>query len=213
MKKTVISAGVISVMMMGGSSAMAANMSPELKVQGQMAVPSCEVSMSGDGVFNLGKISNALINSTADTPLATSQGMVVVDCEAETFLNFTVVDNREGTASTTATTNFGLGSVNDSGKLGYYRINMLSATVNGVSSQVFSATKGSSSFSAAASNYVDKNKVTGWAKSNSVQNSGKTFAAAMNVEPVLASSSKMGGPITDNVKLDGSATLSFAYGI
>ncbi|MBH3008174.1 DUF1120 domain-containing protein [Serratia ureilytica] len=199
--------------MVGMGSALAAGMSPELTVKGQMAVPSCGVTIANEGVFDLGKISNGLIRPNHATELSASAGAVKVDCEAETFLNFTVVDNREGTASTANTTNFGLGNVNGSGKLGYYRINLLSASVDGKASSVFSAVKGSSSFTALSSVYVDKNKVTGWAKGTSVQSSGKKFAAVMQVEPMLASSASMGGPITDNVKLDGSATLNFAYGI
>ncbi|VEA61142.1 Protein of uncharacterised function (DUF1120) [Serratia plymuthica] len=212
MKKTVISACVISAMMSMGS-AMAASMSPELKVQGQMAVPSCQLKLTNDGVFDLGKISNTLINSTKETMLAGSSGQVSVDCEAETFLNFTVVDNREGTASTANTGYFGLGNVNTDGKLGYYRLIVAGAKVDGASSSLYSTAKGSTTFTALASAYVDKNKVIGWAKSANVQQSGKTFSTGLLVEPYLASSRDMGGPITDNVKLDGSATLNFAYGL
>ncbi|MGL1812382.1 UNVERIFIED_CONTAM: DUF1120 domain-containing protein [Serratia marcescens] len=212
MKKTVISASIAAILMMANQVS-AASMSPELKVKGQMAVPSCEVSITNDGVFDLGKVSNTLINSTAATALAKSQKQLAVSCEAETFLNFTVVDNREGTASATGGANFGLGSVNGAGKLGYYKVNILNATVNGVSSALFSVKKGTTAFTTVSSAYADKNNVTGWAKSGNVQNSGKIFSAVLEVEPYLASTKDMNGPITDNVKLDGSSTLSFAYGI
>lgn len=109
MKKTVISASIAAILMMANQVS-AASMSPELKVKGQMAVPSCEVSITNDGVFELGKLSNGLINSAAATALAKSQKQLVVNCEAETFLNFTVVDNREGTASATGSAHFGLGA-------------------------------------------------------------------------------------------------------
>ncbi|BEM59370.1 hypothetical protein SME22J_32310 [Serratia marcescens] len=212
MKKTVISASIMAIAMMANQVS-AASMSPELKVKGQMAVPSCQVSIANDGVFDLGKVSNSLINSTAASALAKSQKQLVVNCEAETFLNFTVVDNREGSASVADSANFGLGSVNGSGKLGYYKVNILNAAVNGVSSALYSVKKGTTTFSTVSSAYIDKNNVTGWAKSGNVQNSGKLFAALLQVEPYLASSKDMNGPITDNVKLDGSSTLSFAYGI
>ncbi|MBH1922351.1 DUF1120 domain-containing protein [Serratia marcescens] len=212
MKKTVISASIIAVMMMANQVS-AASMSPELKVKGQMAVPSCEVVIANDGVFDLGKLSNTLINSTASTALAKSQKQLAVNCEAETFLNFTVVDNREGTASVTGGTHFGLGGVNGAGKLGYYKVSVLNATVNALSSSLYSVKKGTTTFSAASSVYIDKNNVIGWAKSGNVQNSGKIFSAVLEVEPYLASTKDMNGPITDNVKLDGSSTLSFAYGI
>ncbi|MDP8800320.1 DUF1120 domain-containing protein [Serratia marcescens] len=212
MKKTVISASIAAILMMANQVS-AASMSPELKVKGQMAVPSCEVSITNDGVFELGKLSNGLINSAAATALAKSQKQLVVNCEAETFLNFTVVDNREGTASATGSAHFGLGNVNGDGKLGYYKVNVLSAAVNAIPSALFSVKKGTTAFATVSSAYIDKNNITGWAKSGNVQNSGKLFSAMLEVEPYLASAKDMKGPITDNVKLDGSSTLSFAYGI
>lgn len=213
MKKTVISAGVISVMMMSMGSALAAGMSPELKVTGQMAVPSCEVSLDNEGVFDLGKIASSMIKPTQTSPLTTKVGIVTVDCGAETYLNFNVVDNREGTASTVNSTYFGLGNVNGTGKLGYYSIMLAGGSVDGIASNVFSAPKGSTSFTATTSVAVDKNKVSGWATSHSVQNSGKRFTGNLQLTPVLASSASMGGPITEGVTLDGSATLNFVYGI
>lgn len=211
MKKNVISAGIIAVIMNMGSAM--ASMSPELKVQGQMAVPSCQLSLQNGGVFDFGKISNSLISTNSATALTTKVSQVMVDCEAETFLSFTVVDNREGTASNSSTTNFGLGAVNGDGKLGYYRLTALAANVDGSSSQLYSATKGSTSFPAAQGANVDKNKIIGWALADNIQRSGKKFSTLLSVEPFLASSKDMGGPITDNVKLDGSATLNFAYGL
>lgn len=211
MKKTVISAGIISVVMSMGSAM--ASMSPELKVQGQMAVPSCQLSLQNGGVYDFGKVSNTLINSNKATALGTKVTQVLVDCEAETFLSFTVIDNREGTASESGTGSFGLGAVNGDGKLGYYRLNAVAANVDGTSSYLFSTTKGSTSFSVAQEANVDKNKVIGWALADNTQRSGKKFSTLLSVEPFLASSADMGGPITDNVKLDGSATLNFAYGL
>lgn len=211
MKKTVISTAVIAVVMSMGS--VMASMSPELKVQGEMAVPSCQLSLQNGGVYDFGKISNALISSTSSTPLASKVSQVLVDCEAETFLSFSVIDNREGTASSSGSTNFGLGTVNGNGKLGYYRLKALAANVDGSSSQLYSTTKGSTSFSAAQGANVDKNKVIGWALADNLQRSGKKFSTLLSVEPFLGSSADMGGAITDNVKLDGSATLNFTYGL
>lgn len=213
MKKTMISGAIISVVMMSMGTAMAANMSPELKVKGQMAIPSCQVSIANDGVYDLGKIANSLISPNKDTSLKTISNNLNVICEADTFLSFTVVDNRASTSSSTASTSFGLGNVNGDGKLGYYQMKLKGAAVDSTTTSLYSANKGSSSFSATSETYIDKNKVTGWAKSGNVQASGKHFMALMSMEPVLASSSVMGGPISDNVKLDGSATLNFSYGL
>lgn len=211
MKKTVISAGVIAVIMSMGSAM--ASMSPELKVKGEMAVPSCQLSLQNGGVYDLGKISNALISNTTTTSLTGKTSQVMVDCEAETFLSFTVTDNREGTASNPSSTSFGLGTVNGSGKLGYFNLKAVAANVDGTSSQLYTANKGSTTFSGQQGAEVDKNKVIGWALADNIQRSGKKFSTLLTVQPFLASSADMGGAITENVKLDGSATLNFAYGL
>jgi hypothetical protein len=213
MKKTVITAGILSVLAMHGS-AIAAPMSSELKVQGKMAVPSCQVSVTDGGVVDLGKISNSLISPSKPTPLTTRTVGITALCDAATYLSFTATDNREGSSSASGSTYFGLGNVNGTGKLGYYQMKMYGAAVDNIGvSQLYSTPKGSTSFSAAQEIIMNKNNVMGWAKSSGVQNSGKQFAAAIDLIPMLASSKDMNGPLTDSVKLDGSALLNFAYGL
>lgn len=213
MKKTIISAAVVAAMLAGMGTAMAAAMSSELSVKGRMAIPSCQVSLNNNGVFDLGKVSSAVINSANPTEMRQITGLLHVECEAETFLNFSAIDNREGTASLVDSTHFGLGNVNGTGKLGYYKMKLLEASVDQTSSSFYSAHKGSTSLSSSSDVFVDKGKVTGWADSANAQASGKTFQAILSVEPVLASSKEMGGPITDGTKLDGSATLNFSYAL
>lgn len=212
MKKSVTALGVVSAVVMMAGNVMAAPATSELKVVGQMAVPACKVDAK-ELTVDLGSISHTLIKPSVVTALATKDATIGVTCEAETFLNFTVNDNREGTASVTHPYYFGLGNVNGSGKLGYYSLILKNALVDGVSSMTYMSPKGSSSVSAVASSKIMKNYVVGWAKSHGNQNSGKRFVATLEVSPVLASSKMMGGPITDNVKLDGSATLNFSYGL
>ncbi|ERK08933.1 Beta-fimbriae putative major subunit [Serratia fonticola AU-P3(3)] len=140
-------------------------------------------------------------------------GSIRVECDAPTFLNFSAIDNREGTASTVESTHFGLGNVNGNGKLGYYKMRLLGASVDDAGASVYSAIKGSTSLSSASVVFVDKGKVTGWANSENAQASGKIFQAVLAVGPVLGSSKEMAGPITDTTKLDGSATLNFNYAL
>lgn len=213
MKKTVITASILSVLALHGA-AIAAPMSTELQVKGSMAVPSCQVNVTDSGVYDLGKISNNLISPNKATPLTPGVVVITANCDAETYLSFTAEDNREGSSSVSGSTYFGLGNVNGAGKLGYFQMKMHDATVDnkGLTS-LYSTSKGSTSFSAVKEITVDKNRVMGWAKSSSVQESGKRFVAALTLTPVLASSKDMNGPLTDSVKLDGSALLNFAYGL
>lgn len=213
MKKTIISGAVVAAMMMSMGGAMAAAMSSELSVKGHLAIPSCEITLGNNGVYDLGKVSNAVIEASRSTSMRELSGSLHVECEADTFLNFSVIDNRVGTASTVDSTHFGLGNVNGSGKLGYYKMKLGEASVDKVSVSVYSAPRGSTSISSTPVVFVDKDKITGWANSENAQASGQSFQATLTVEPVLASLKEMAGPITDSTKLDGSATLNFSYAL
>jgi type 1 fimbria pilin len=213
MKKTIISGVVVSIMAMSMGTAMASSMSSELSVKGKMAIPSCEVSLTNDGVYNLGQIASGAIDPTKTKQLKDINGELIVRCEADTFLNFSAIDNREGTASSIGNQHFGLGQVNGSGKLGYYKMKFFGGYVDAVDEAVYSENKGSTTVESTHSVYVEKGKVTGWATRNNTQASGKYFKAILAVEPVLGSLQDMGGTPADGTKLDGSATLSFSYAL
>lgn len=216
MKKLLVTMTSLATLLLSANSMAAAAPSAELKVSGELVAPTCSVEIANSGVFEFGKIANSLIKPGLTNPLGASVKSLVVSCDASTYLTFTAVDNRDGTASATNSTYFGLGNVNGSGKLGYYQIQLLEPSIDGRgtnnSIRLFSAAKGASTITGATSVFVDKNKVTGWSGPNALEG-GKVFAADMRVLPVLASSASMGGPITETTKLDGSATLNFAYGL
>lgn len=212
MKKTVIALGMVSTVMMTGN-VVAAPATTELKVVGQMSIPACEVDAKQVAV-DLGNISHSLIKPNSYTELSAKETTIGVTCEAETYLNFTMIDNRKGTVSIASPTAFGLGNVNGAGKLGFYGVNMKNASVDGSASGVYSATLGSSAISSGAVVALDQGKVMGWAEQGrNAQISGKRFVATLQVLPNLAPSKVMGGPIKDKATLDGSATLNFSYGL
>jgi hypothetical protein len=198
----------------GSLSVHAAAPTAELKVKGELDAPTCTVSIGADksGVVDLGKISPTLIKPSAVTAITPNDVPLKAVCSAETYLNFTIIDNRESSVSAPGTQRFGLGLVNGNGKLGYYEIAMGSAGVDGKTSSVFSSATGS--FSPVSTVKLTKGMRNGWSSGTSNQQAlGKEFTALLSVQPYLASSADMGGTINDKVTLDGSATLNFAFGI
>lgn len=182
-----------------------------LNVKGTIGVPGCTVSAPDDGIYDFGRIAASLVKpgnaTTALTPITRTW---TVTCDAQTYLSFSVVDNRAATASTAAATNFGLGNVNGTGKIGFYTVALQKPTVDGVASFTYASI--GTSISGAATTLLGSNTRHGWATSNQ-QKEGKTFTADLAVTPTLAGSSAMGGAITDSVPLDGSLTLNFAFGL
>ncbi len=211
MKKNLMASfALLPILAVGISTAQAAAPTAELKVTGTLTVPSCTVTSANDGVYEIGKISATMVKPAANTPLETMSKTWTITCDAETYLNFKPVDNRADTASLAAAANFGLGSVNTTGKIGYYTVAMKNATVDGASSSVFSSAT-SSITSTTATNISTANR-SGWS-AGTLQKSGKVFTADLDVTPNLASSAMMNGPVTEDSDIDGSLTLNFAYGI
>ncbi|HEC1652532.1 TPA: DUF1120 domain-containing protein [Yersinia enterocolitica] len=212
MKKQLIGLTVLSSLVLGMAVAHAAPPTAELKVTGTLTVPSCTVASPDEGVYDFGKLSSSLVKSgTATTPLTPMTKTWTVTCDADTYLNFTPVDNRAASASAVATTNFGLGNVNTTGKIGYYTALIKNGTVDGKASNLFSSA--TSTFAAATTASLTTGQHTGWSSAANTQSTGKVFVADITVSPMLAGTTTMGGPITDDAELDGSMTMNFAFGI
>lgn len=182
-----------------------------LTVKGSIGVPGCTVNAPDDGIYDFGRIAASLVKpGNATTTLTPITRTWTVTCDAQTYLSFSVIDNRAATASSVSPVNFGLGSVHSSGKIGFYTVALQKPTVDGVASTTYAST--GASISSAATTLLGTNTKHGWAMGNA-QKEGKTFTADLTVTPTLAGSTVMGGAITDSVPLDGSLTLNFAFGL
>lgn len=178
----------------------------------RMDEPSCTVSSANNGAYNIGRLSGSLLKANANTGLNPINKIWAVTCDAETYLTFNAIDNRADTVSTLGVGHYGLGPVNGTGKIGFYKVIMKNATVDGVKTNVFSSN--SSTFNALSSVPLNtSNRAHGWASGNSVQKSGLAFTAELEVTPTLGSVTMMNGPITDHTVVDGSMSLNFSFGI
>ncbi|MGE4799918.1 DUF1120 domain-containing protein [Yersinia hibernica] len=212
MKKRLIGLTVLSSLVLGITAAQAATPTAELKVIGTLTVPSCTVASPDEGVYDFGKMSSSLVKSgTATTPLTAMTKTWTVSCDAETYLNFTPIDNRAASVSVAGATNFGMGNVNGTGKIGYYTAQIKNGTVDNKSSSVF--TSASSTFTLTSTAALTTGMRTGWSSAANTQSTGKVFSADITVSPVLAGTTTMGGPITEDAEIDGSMTMNFAFGI
>lgn len=214
MNNKLMSFATITTLVLAMANAYAAPPSSELKVKGTLVVPVCTVSAGDNGVYDYGKQSATLIKPNADTALTAMTKTWTVTCDAETYLNLTPTDNRADTVSTVATSNFGLGKVNTTGKMGFYTATMGNASVDGTSTNLFVTNNNTiSTTNVKPTAAIFNGGRSGWAASGTTQKSGKIFVADITVAPTLASSAVMNGPITDDANLDGSVTLTFAYGL
>lgn len=217
MKNPLAYLATLSSLILGMTAAQATAPTSELTVIGTLAIPSCTILAPNDGIYDIGKLSSSLIKPGTVTAHAAMTALTpmtkkwVVTCDADTYLNFTPVDNRDASRHLAYTDTFGLGHVNSTGKIGYYVVWMKNGTVDGKVSQFFSSDTGTFSPNSEVALY--NNRVTGWASAANIQTVGKVFATDIMVSPYLAGTTDMNGPITDNTAIDGSMTMSFAFGI
>jgi type 1 fimbria pilin len=214
MKKISLTALAASLAMFMAGAHAAQAPTAELRVVGTLDVPPCTVTADGDGVYDYGDLGPQDIRSgTATNPLETIRKHWTIQCEGETYLSFTIVDNQADTSTVTDSWHHGLGNVNGTGKLGNYTVRIENPMVDNEPVRTFATSSGNIA-NIQPWQWVHKGQTMGWAHPTlSQQQIGKTFEADLDVQATLAGTQTMNGPITDDVPLAGSMTLNFAYGL
>jgi hypothetical protein len=218
-KKTSLAAVFGAMALLATGTTMAEAPTAELRVIGTLEVPSCVVDVDDDGIYDFGNISPTIIKAgTATTALDPIPKTWTVNCSGPTVLTFEASDNRAASSSGTNTKQFGLGNVNENGKIGYYTVNMSNAEVGDAEAtmepaRVFASNTSGISNAAAVDLDGGANYKMGWTNASNTLQQGQIFRADLIVTPTLAGTTTMGGPITDHVDLDGSLTLTFSFGL
>lgn len=214
MKKFYLSALAASLALVAAGAHAAEAPTAELRVIGTLDVPPCTVAAEGDGVYDYGDLGPQDIKpGTTTNKLATLSKHWTITCEGDTYLTYKITDNQDASTASTDSKYFGLGNVNGDGKIGYFEVAMTNAKVDGNDARGF-ATASTTLYPGASVDIRKAGYTMGWAKAAaSEQQIGKVFEADLNVTATLAGTQTMNGPITDDVPLQGSLTLTFAYGL
>jgi Protein of unknown function (DUF1120) len=211
LKKKLANITALSSLIFGINAASANAPTSELKVTGVLTTTqSCTVIAPDGGVYDFGRVSASVVKpGTSTTALTPMKKTWMVNCDSAIHLGFMPVDNRTASASVVSPSIFGLGNVNGTGKIGHYTATMNNSTVDGVASNI--KVDGISSVLAGTNLTTGKNHW--WSTSNGNLSIGKLFTADITVNPMLGGTTTMGGPINDDVNLDGSMTMNFAFAI
>ncbi|ELI8168575.1 DUF1120 domain-containing protein [Yersinia enterocolitica] len=208
MKKQLIALTALSYLIFGFNAANAKAPTAELTVKGQVSPPGCIVMAPDGGVYNVGEIAGHTVKPSALTVLPSITKNWSVICDAETYVSVTGSDNRAG--SSTSGGRYGLGFVNGAGKIGDYGVYFSNAKVDGTAKYF---RKQEEAAAAILSLSIGPLNGLSWVHANATKALGKVFSADIEVMPRLGSVADMKGPITENVKIDGSMTLSIIIGI
>ncbi|OPB33709.1 DUF1120 domain-containing protein [Pseudomonas fluorescens] len=118
--KTRLTTLAASALLLHSAATFAAS-SVDLTVKGLIVPSACTPSLSGGGVIDHGKISAKDLNPDNPTVIGNHTLVMAVNCDAAIQFAVHSIDNR---ASSAITSNYGLGFVNDTQKLGGYSLTL-----------------------------------------------------------------------------------------
>ncbi|AFH92622.1 DUF1120 domain-containing protein [Providencia stuartii] len=211
MKNTITCLGLLPLLVAGLSYA---DTNANLKVSGEIKPPTCFINNQNevDIVYNY-TISPEMLNRSETTPLDRKKKRIEIVCDATTYLSFEAKDNRiDSVSSEQGRILFGLGKygADNSQNIGVYTITMSNATVKENSEEADKNVLILSGNTAKLKTDVNQLKKIAWAETSTKLAAGKIFAADFEVYAVL---DIIRTNNIEDISLDGSATLSFGFGI
>ncbi|MFL9927101.1 DUF1120 domain-containing protein [Herbaspirillum lusitanum] len=218
--KNLIAASTLFAVALVSNLAHAAD-TAELKVKGVIKPVACTPTFAAGGVVDYGTIQASTLPAGQFKTLDKKQIDLNIKCDSPTKMAIKLADNRAASkvagivagvsSSSEERFNFGLGTV--AGKnVGGYALSMDNAATTGDSqavSGIYSANSGSS-WSANNGGLDNAGNYFSFAQGGATSPAAiKTLAAKINVQAVLNKPENL--PLTQDVPLDGSATLEVVY--
>lgn len=202
---------ISSVLLITASSNLFAASTIDLSVVGTLTPSACTPALSRAGVVDHGKISIGDLSYDAYLPEATLA--LSVNCDAATLMAVKATDNRSGSAWFGSDTDavFGLGFYGGTWRLGGYRLMVKNVQADGAVAPVIESVDGQTWFPISQ----DQTWQPLWMRS--VGAPGEVDAMPVPVQNLAMDLTiqtrvrKPRGAITEEIPLDGSATLDIVY--
>ena len=213
--KKIILLSTLSAALLASFGAHAAD-TTELRVKGVIRPVACTPSFTGGNVVDYGTIPAKSLTAGAYTALATKSVPFSISCDAKTKMALKVADNRA--SSVVLTTNqsdvhiFGLGSVGTANIGGYTLFFQQSGvTTDGQpANQIVSVDGNKTWIQTGAGGQLSKIATFSWADAGAaVPAPFKLVSGSIVVSPSLNKPENL--PLTQDIPLDGSATLEVVY--
>ncbi|UII72541.1 DUF1120 domain-containing protein [Pseudomonas sp. HN11] len=197
-----------AMVLVGISNGQAAS-SVDLSVRGVITPAACTPTLSGGGLVDYGKISAGDLAATGSTRLPPARLQLTVNCEAVTIMAVNVLDNRAGTSLASV---FGLGLAPGGKRIGSYYLLTENATGDGIARAMIESSAHSNGWMPADGMQWQAN----WMRTLNGGSDSSPFPLPVQVlqtEVVVMASinDKSTLPITQEIQLDGNATLDIVY--
>ncbi|MGY2362922.1 DUF1120 domain-containing protein [Pseudomonas azotoformans] len=191
-----------------GTVALAAS-SVDVSVKGSITPSACTPSLSDGGVVDYGKIAVKDLSPTGTTLLPRVMLKLSVDCEARTLFALNGRDNRLGSSYFSAMDSiYGLGLVNGNEKLGGYGIGVFNPVADEPVVPLFSFDNGKNWLMNPSGSYMGHLNLNAFGDSPTpkpLRNVKVDLRISTEIAPIRTLT------LTNEVPLDGSATLDMVY--
>lgn len=179
------------------------------------SIPTCDVTAPEGGQYIFSQLHASLFQSQQTTSLPEITKTWIVNCTDSAMLQVRFQDNQQSSAPVSDATGtlFGLGFVNNTGRLGYYQLTLSEPEVDSNKVSLYQLEGERIQDKKSAKYTVQQGKGYGWTENGIDPLSGKMFSVNIAVSPVLNSLQLTQGPLVNGAELDGQAELYFSFGI
>ena len=191
----------------GVSNVMAAS-SVDLSVVGVVTPSACTPTLSNNGVVDHGKVSVQDFPESGNKVLPTASLQLVVNCNAPMLMAVKSTDNRTGTTANNSIIHFGVGLASGGEKIGWYELSMANATADDEPGTLIESPDGADWMD--ADGYIWQ---PGWMRTVQGARYAPLPLTTLKAEVILKTTltDKNNLPISEEIQIDGSATLDVVY--
>ncbi|AJY09725.1 DUF1120 domain-containing protein [Burkholderia dolosa] len=187
--------------------------SADLSVKGSITPAACAIQLGNNGEVDHGDIPSSTLSPGEPTALPAQHVPLAISCDGATRFAIAFADNRSGTAWGAGPTVFGLGET-DGSRIGGYRLQFDPRSFTGDGATIESYQQSIDNGETWLSGDTLPVQPDTWVGfSDSANNSGpaafRQVTGPLRVSTVIAPADEL--PATDEVPLDGSATLELKY--
>ena len=204
--KTLLGALTSATLLLATTTTFAAS-TVELTVKGLIVPSACTPTLPRGGVIDHGKISAKDLNPDGITVIGNHSLSMTVVCEGQTLIALHSEDNRKG--SSISNSDYGLGLINGSQKLGHYTLKMTDPIADGVAVQSIASINGQDNWY--LEKFWDPALYMAVADMSDASQPLPVQELHLNLEVQTLINRADSLDLSNEVQIDGSATLTVTY--
>ncbi|HGN0352870.1 TPA: fimbrial protein [Proteus mirabilis] len=121
-------------------------------------------------------------------------------------------DEKMGTTTDNDQTHFGLGTINTTGKIGFFQVSIEKATVNGIDVNIYETDNENNIGIIKTSPQLKIGTLNGFSQDGVTPSKGNNYQLKLKISPTIYSLKETNGPLVDGGELSGSLLFDFSFG-